>query len=203
MSELAVLVDMDKTVLDTGRFVGGLTVALEAGFEVNQQAFRSQMPAFYVGGKDERTLRYYDFFAHANQLGLDLDEAEAYILENLAGQDYIYDDVPPFLDFLAVQVQPETSLLLTYGEPRFQQLKYACAPTLGSLACVDTLRPKGEYISKRFAGRRGVIIDDKIVDGLPSGFKHVWLARDEVSLDRKSYSSLGNIQEHWDEIIPE
>lgn len=199
MSDLAIILDLDNTVFQTRQFNDDLGPVLEAGFGVDSRRFRASVPDFYVAGKEG--LRHYDFFGHVSQLGLDANEVEAYILECFAGRDYAYGDVPPFMDFLTKQVGSDLLILLTYGESRFQQMKFKCVPSLGKLKYADTLQPKGDYIRENFSGRRGLIIDDKIVNGLQGGFRQIWLTRNRVSLARESYSSLGAIQEQWDEII--
>lgn len=198
MSEIAVVIDMDKTVVPTWEFMSDVAQALEAGFNVDQRQFYEQIDGRHIMGHDN--LRHYDFFEHIRSLGFDDDEVEDYILQAFNGRDYVYDDVPQFLDFLSSEVKPDLVTLLTYGEHRFQHLKYKCAPTLGRLACVDILQPKGPYIEEHFANYRGVIIDDKPVANLPGNFKGVLLERDADPSDAHRYSSLSQIKRRWPDI---
>lgn len=198
MSELAVIIDMDKTVVPTWEFMSDVAQALQAGFSVDQGQFYGQIDGRHITGHDN--LRHYDFFEHVCSLGLDGDEVEDYILQAFSGRDYVYDDVPQFLDFLLSEVRPDMATILTYGEHRFQHLKYKCAPSLGRLGCVDILQPKGSYIEEHFANYRGVIIDDKPVAGLPGNFKGVLLERDAEPSDAHKHSSLFQIKERWPSI---
>lgn len=199
MSELAVIIDLDKTVFKTGQFVSDLAQALETGFGINAKWFCDQISDAHIQGAGN--LRHYDFFDQIQSFGLNADEVEAYILEALGSRKYTYDDVEPFLDFLAKDVQPDQSILLTYGETRFQRLKYKCAPVLGTLAIADTLRPKGPYIAERFPGYQGVIIDDKAVKNLPDNFSHIWLMRNGIPSAGESYGSLTTLQEEWERVV--
>jgi hypothetical protein len=198
MSELAVIVDMDKMTFPSGQFMTDVSQALETGFGVDGRSFSDQVPGLHIPGPGPS--RHYDFFAHVESLGLNADEVEAYILSAFDGRDYVYPDVPAFMRFLETEVQPDNSTLLTYGETRFQRLKYDCAPTLGGLAFVDTLLPKGPYITEHFPGYHGVMIDDKIVDGLPVGFKHVWVSRERTP-PVGAHQTLRTVQEQWHEIL--
>ena len=199
MSELAVIIDMDKTVFKTGQFVIDLAQALEAGFGINAKWFCDQISDAHIQGIGN--LRHYDFFDQIQSFGLDADEVEAHILKTLGIRNYTYDDVEPFLDFLTADVQPDQSVILTYGEARFQRLKYKCAPVLGSLSIAATLQPKGPYITEHFSGYQGVIIDDKVIKDLPGNFSHIWLTRNNTPSAGESYSSLTTLQEGWDRVI--
>jgi hypothetical protein len=198
MSELAVIVDMDMMAFPSGKFIEDVSQALEDGFGIDAKSFSERVPGLHVQGVGN--LRHYDFFAHIESLGLSPDEVEQYILSTFSDRDYVYGDVAPFLDFLANEAQPNNSTLLTYGETRFQRLKYDCAPTLGSLSFVDTLLPKGRHITEHFSGQHGVIIDDKIVDNLPLGFKHVWVNR-ALAPPSGAHRTLQTVQEQWGEIL--
>ncbi len=199
MSELAVIIDMDKTVVPTWDFMSDVAQALDDGFEVSKDQFYGDVDSLHIAGVDN--LRHYDFFAHVRELGLDADEVEGYILQVFKERDYVYDDVSQFLDFLLSDVRPDLATLLTYGERRFQYLKYKCAPTLGSLTCIDILEPKGKYIEEHFAGYRGVVIDDKPIAGLPANFQGVLLERDALPSDTQRYSSLSQVKERWPDIV--
>lgn len=202
MSEFAVIIDLDKTVVPTWKFMFDVTQTLEVGFGIDREQFYGQVDGLHIIGHNN--LRHYDFFEHVRGLGLDSDEVESYILQAFEGRNYVYDDVPQFLDFLLSEVNPDLALLLTYGEQRFQHLKYKCAPVLGGLACIDTLEPKGHYIEKHFAGSHGVVIDDKPIDALPANFRGVLLERDVRSPSGgQSYNSLYQVRQQWSEITSE
>lgn len=198
MGELAVIIDMDKTVVPTWEFMSDVTQALETGFGVDQREFYEQIDGRHI--TEHENLRHYDFFEHVRGLGLDGDEVEKYILQALSGRDYVYDDVPQFLSFLLSEIRPDLAMILTYGEHRFQQLKYKCAPTLARLACVDILQPKGTYIEEHFAGYHGVIIDDKPIANLPESFKGVLLEREAEPSSVHQHSSLSQVKERWPDI---
>ena len=196
MSEFAVIIDMDKTTVPTWEFMSDVSQVLETEFNIDRDQFFGQIDGRHNTGQGN--LRHYDFFEHLHTLGLDEDEVEGCILQSFKGRNYVYDDVPQFLNFLLSEVNPDLAVLLTYGEHRFQQLKYKCSPALAALVCIDILEPKGEYLKERFANYRGVIIDDKPIAALPISFKGVLLERD--TSDPHRYGSLSQVQDRWPEI---
>lgn len=197
MNRNIVILDMDKTVFPTWEFLSDVAQVLHEEFHIDKEQFYDSIDGRHVMGADN--LRHYDFFAHIYNLGLDGDEVEKCILHAFRERDYVYDDVPQFINFLLSKVTPTAVMLLTYGEQRFQQLKYKCAPTLSNLACVDTLEPKNQYIKKHFAHHHGIIIDDKLINDLPVSFKGVLLKRDANNAS-DGYSSLSQIQQQWSEL---
>jgi hypothetical protein len=197
MSETAVIIDMDKTLVPSWKFMSDVAQALSEGFGIDKKRFYDDVNALHIVGNDN--LRHYDFFTHIRKLGLDADETETYIVQYLKERDYVYDDVPHFLNFILSEVKPDFAAILTYGEHRFQHLKYKCAPTLSNLVCIDILEPKGRYIKNHFANYRGVIIDDKPIAALPRNFTGVLLERGTTNA--RGYSSLSVVQERWPEIV--
>ena len=197
MSELAVLVDLDKTTFRTHDFMADLAALLKARFGIEEYANLANNAHISGEGK----LRYYDFHTHIEELGLDATEVEEVVIETFAGRDYSYEDVEAFIDFLLTRSGLAVHSLLTYGETRFQNLKYRCAPALGKLAYAATLLPKRHFITEHFPTQQGIIIDDKPIVGLPGNFKQVLLTRGEELVANSSYSSLDEVMANWDDIV--
>ncbi|MGH7158263.1 MAG: hypothetical protein ACREGD_04325 [Candidatus Saccharimonadales bacterium] len=196
---LVLLLDLDRTVFDTNAFMHDVAAALGSGFGVDAASFSQQIPQFYVQGQGN--LQHYDLFGHMASLGLATDQAKAHLLEALVGNNYVYDDVPPFLDFLAQTVQPAVKEIWTHGEQNCQELKYALAPELGGLALVTMLGSKAQNLNVRFPGQTVMIFDDKKIEGLQPSSRHVLVARDTDPLPEGAYRSFAEVQEHWDEIV--
>jgi hypothetical protein len=197
MSEPLVIIDLDRTLFETDRFFDDFCRCLEEHFHVDVGKIQAEYRDFYEHGEND--LRHYDFFRHLATIGLKAsdNEVEERLIEALSSNGYLYDDAEPFLDFL----KPHNLevLILTYGEERFQRLKYRCVPALGGYAFTSTLRPKPEYIANNFVGRVGVIVDDQSIPDVPEGFQSVWLQRGHRGED--VYSSLDDVRSHWGKLI--
>ena len=198
VNKFVVVIDLDKTLFPTWKFIDDLARELETGFGINEEWFRRHVHVAHTPGVDG--LRYYDFFAQLEALGFNGDEVEAHVLKYMRGKDYVYEDVPAFLSFLRQDVRPDSVILLTYGEQRFQKLKFDCAPSLKDLSFVATLKPKRDYFNTYLKGRRGIVIDDKLIIGLPSNFRQFKLARDKRSTDPFA-GSFRDLQQKWDECV--
>ncbi|EDK72559.1 hypothetical protein TM7_0304, partial [candidate division TM7 genomosp. GTL1] len=159
--------------------------------------FSGQVPDAHTPGVDN--LRYYDFFAQLEELGLDAGEVEAYVLRRMSEGDYVYEDVPVFLDFLRYEIKPDRITLLTYGEKRFQKLKFNCAPSLKGLGFVATLEPKRDYFGGHLKESVGLVIDDKMIKGLPSNFRQFKLTREVTSV--LFSGSFLDLQQNWEDYV--
>jgi len=190
-----IIIDMDKVMFQTKLFISDVSSLIEEKFSVDPQLFNSQIPNFYKNGTGN--LRHYGFFNHIENLGLQPDEVEATIIDCFKDRNYAYPDVPQFLEFLDAMKGINDITLLTYGETRFQKLKYNCAPSLHKLNYVDTLQPKTEYLNSHYPNSPGIIIDDKIIDNLPPNFKQIWLTRPDSYPDGKGLKTLVEVMKRW------
>lgn len=173
MPEPLVLLDFDRTLFDTPRFMEDFYMLLTKEFGIDGQAARQTYPQAYVpvGG-----LQYYDFSVHMALLGAGADPVADAVRGKFGADRYIYDDVAGFLD--AVHDTGSAAAIVTFGMHSFQRLKYDISPAVQGLPFNDVLTEKAEYIASAYAGRQGVIIDDRAVEALPSGFRHIWISRE-------------------------
>lgn len=197
--ELSIIIDIDKVVFRTSQFIFDVSRLIAEKYNINQELFNIQIPTYYKKG--EGNLRLYDFFDHIKNLGLNPDDVEATIINSFINKDYSYPDVRQFLNFL--QTKSNNITLLTYGETRFQKLKHTCAPTLHKLNYVDTMQPKTEYIKTHYTDGQGIIIDDKIIDNLPSNFRQIWLTRPDAYPTGTGLRSLNSVIEQWQISCPD
>lgn len=187
--ELVVVLDLDRTLFDTAHYMMDIGQLLQNEYGISPQLFISRYNEYYL---ERNGLHYYDFFSHLRTLNLQADAVERLILDKLAGQNYLYDDVPLFLDL--VSQRTDTCMILTFGVRRFQSWKYRLSPALAAVPFQDILYGKAAYIAQTYPGRQGIIIDYKKVECLPSGFKHIWISR---SGEQGRYHSLLRIIEDW------
>jgi len=190
-----IFLDLDQTLFDTPTFMADIRSVSERHFAIPVQQMYDTYPNFRV---HHNGMDHYDFFRHMKSFGVQPNEVEDLLHEELAGNTYTYSDVPDFVNF--VRNKTDDVSVLTYGEPCFQTLKYQLAPALASLAFKDVLMPKGDYLQEQFQKVHGMLIDDKKVERLPEGIRHVWLQRGVVAIDG-SYPSLRAVASDWDSVI--
>lgn len=198
VSKFVVVIDLDKTLFPTWKFIDELARELETTLDIDGEWFRWHVHDSHTPGVDG--LRYYDFFAQLEALGLSGDEVEAHVLKYMSGKDYVYEDVPAFLSFLRQDVRPDNIILLTYGERRFQKLKFNCASSLKELDFVATLEPKRNYFYANLKEDRGIVIDDKVISGLPDNFSQFKLTRNKESTGLFAGSFI-DLRQNWDECM--
>lgn len=196
MAKPAVLLDFDRTVFDSDRFYDDVKLLLQRRYAIDPQRLANEYLEYCQW---QEGVRYYDLFQHVRAYGLDEAAVEAGIERELACHDYVYADVAPFLGFLAPRA--ELVEIITHGSARFQQLKRRLAPGLQALAFHDILLPKAEFIAANYPGKHGVIIDDKLVEGLPAGFSHIRIDRSAEPGGQGTYPSLQAIADDWDSLI--
>jgi hypothetical protein len=188
---------MDRTLLDTNRFMLDMFEVIGEYCGMAPGKVMESHREFWVTLGE---LRHYDFFAHMRTLGLGADEAENVVKQKLGEQDYCYSDVADFLRFL--EDKTDRWLVLTHGERRYQYLKFCLCRELAALPFQDVLTPKAEWIRKEFGDKAGILIDDKKVENLPDGFRHVWLQRQSPATHSGDfYTSLTEIAADWQQLV--
>ena len=167
---LFVGIDLDYMAFDTDAFFydGVLPLLTQSFPNITTASFVNDMDVFRhnFGPAND-----YDFFEHIARIGLNADEVEALILDNIGGNHLLRPGVE---DFLEIQERKNTDRhIVTLGEDRYQRVKIKCAPALAGLSIHTLLEPKAEFITRKFAGRQGYLIDDAEVNGLPVGIVHL------------------------------
>jgi len=163
---LFVGLDLDYTAFATDKFFYEAVVPLLARTYpdlIQAESFIADMAKFRVTHGPAVS---YNLFDQTSQLGLDIDEVERLILDDLGSSDAYL--LPGVKEFVALQRQKNHDLqLISIGGDRFQKLKVACSPALAGLDLHVIMEPKGAFIAQTFAHRRGFMIDDTILHGLP------------------------------------
>lgn len=194
-----IIIDMDKVLFNTNKFVFDISKLIESEYKINCKTFINQVPDYYTNiGKN---LRFYNFFDHLKNLNIDNSEFEKAIINKLSTNKYIYDDVPDFISFLENYIKPKSIQILTFGENRFQNLKYSCSSEILNINYVDTIENKSIYIKRHFKGKVGIIIDDKPIESLPSNFQQILLARPDCYPESKGFKSLTEISINWSKAV--
>lgn len=168
--------DLDRTLFDTPRFMPALWHALAARYSLDYEHCMALVPHFYRAIGD---YRYYDLKMHLQDgLGLDPEQAIDVVTPVLAKQDFLFADTSSLAEW---QARPDYEVrILTFGPAWVQAFKMRFAPALAHLPTDMILEAKNEFIAREYAGRSGLLVDDKRNPNLPKGFTEVWLDRDHT-----------------------
>lgn len=169
MTDLDVLVlDFDRTLFDTDTYYAAVLDLLAANFGIDRGRV---LQDFKTHQHTQDGMQHYDFFGHVVALGLDPDVVEAAVISEFAGK-FVYADVPQVLQML-----PDTleAVVLTYGDPRHQHMKYRLSRL--NLPLNIASGQKGPWLQNRYGDKRGLMVDDRVVADLPPKFSFVQIDR--------------------------
>lgn len=145
-------IDFDRTLFDTARFVVDRDRVLRQkfGIEIKQ----SDTKKFYRYVDD---LYLYDFYEHMANYGLSMDDIDAKLKPELKKirQTYIYSDAKKIINDFDFSV-------LTFGQQKYQELKFELTPELGSKEKIVVLEHKDEYLTRERGAERVALVDDKL-----------------------------------------
>jgi FMN phosphatase YigB (HAD superfamily) len=175
-----VALDLDRTLFDTDRFADRLARISAALLGVSYVSFVAGMEQYKVG--QASGLQYYDYFAHMAAMGKPVEGKvyDAIVRDVQTTQNsYLYEEVAEVLEIL--QHKKLRVFILTFGEPRYQKLKYDISPLLHTLPCHITLQDKSEWLANHYkAPGQGVLVDDKnTYDTLPPNWHLCHIQREK------------------------
>lgn len=190
------LIDLDRTLFDTPRFVQTLWEWIGQAYEIDAEAARANQQIYFTYVED---MYSYDFFAHIAELDIDGADLTQRAREHFAGTTFLYDDAP---DFLAMTADMDRAIL-TFGEKKYQDFKLMFCPELNGLDVYNTMRPKREFIRANYPDQSVALVDDKLLVGaLPENtrFIHVDHGQAQPAVEYDQYvsvNSLSSIQKEW------
>lgn len=175
MKPNVLFLDLDRTLFDTARFMPVLWHALAKRYGLDYDHCMALVPQFYRALGD---YRYYDLKIHLQEgLGIDPDEAIEAVTPELASYDFMFPDAAELLEWQKTHYEIR---VLTFGPEWVQRFKLRFAPDIAHLPCDMILEPKSDFIAREYAGRRGLLVDDRRNPHLPPGFTEVWLDRERT-----------------------
>jgi hypothetical protein len=140
------ILDFDRTLFDTRRFVDDMKAALGRTHQLDAQAYSDTFATFF----DLETGGYDPHRHHEKLLGLSADELDRVVSTELDGQDYTFPDAAAWLH-RHMQAPAEDLIVITMGRPRYQALKFDHAATCGSLRKIVVATNKGDIIRRHLA----------------------------------------------------
>lgn len=168
------LLDLDNTLFETSKFWQVFVYSLSKAAHVNVEQVDDREK--FTKGKDK--MRYTDYGGMLRQFKVSHAQVEDALKYECSGIDFLFPDAHILLNRISDVGHMADVSILTFGEPRFQKLKFDVVPELQEFPIYIVRELKYRHIAKNLAHRFGILIDDKPDQMLPDG----WL---EVHLDRK------------------
>jgi hypothetical protein len=146
------IVDLDRTLFDTGRFIADVTLVLERHFAISPARMKATMANYTTAGE-----LGYNFFAHAQVLtGQSEASLTQLLLAELAGDTYLFDESESWLN--SGPAAGHDIVVATVGQANFQELKFTFAKPL-------------KYYPHRVVGKdKGFILKTELTE-VPGGYR--------------------------------
>lgn len=176
MTERLLLVDFDRTLFDTSRFVEAWwrRAAERYHIDIARELGRMEEYFNYVG-----QWRSYDFYRHVGELGLTVPVEQLLdtVRRDLATQDFTYDDAK-----YVFQLKEHRDVeLVTFGNQPYQTYKISFVPELKAWTKHITEVDKADYLRVKFGDRPLALVDDKDLQAeLPANVDFVRLNRSQA-----------------------
>jgi len=169
------LLDLDRTLLDTDRFYNAVWTFLEAKYQVDLPAELARAKSFF---HYQGELYDYDFRTHLRSLGLDPEQIKKQFLDHYGEESFVFPDAQA-----ALALQSDYTLeILTYGSNWYQLFKLAACAELAALKMTIILESKAVYLQHKYLVGRTILVDDKPLAGYsdvewPEHVEFIWLNR--------------------------
>jgi hypothetical protein len=152
------ILDLDRTLFDTGRFFNDVLAALKRTHNLDLEQSRATMAEFI----DPENGGYDPHSHHERLLGITADELDHIVTHELGRKDYMFTDATAWLT--AKRREEGTDfVILTVGRPRYQKLKLEHAPAAQDLPMVVLPSAKATYIKEHYlntGAKEVTFIDD-------------------------------------------
>lgn len=147
------LVDFDRTLFDTERFVGVLWKTLGAHYGVDGMKELSRVQDFYY---ERGTVPLgYDFFSHLAAIKSIKDSettVEAILRNSLRSEDFLFEDARSLYD--------DIDEIVTLGDRKYQTFKLSICPDLVGIRTHIIQESKAGFIKRQYL-RPTLLVDDK------------------------------------------
>ncbi|HET7630567.1 MAG TPA: hypothetical protein VFK03_04300 [Candidatus Saccharimonadales bacterium] len=176
MTERLLLVDFDRTLFDTSRFVEAWwrRAAERYRIDIARELGRMEEYFNYVG-----QWRSYDFYRHVGELDVDIpvERLLEQVRHDLVDQDFTYDDAQ-----VVFQLKSRRDIeLVTFGNQPYQTYKISFVPQLADWTKHITEVDKADYLRVKFGDRPLILVDDKDLRAeLPDNVNFIRLNRSQT-----------------------
>lgn len=185
MPEQLLLLDFDRTLFDTARFVERLWNWLAKHYGIDAEHEKSRVAEFshHVGD-----MYSYDFFGHVAALAIDGQSISRRAHQELADENFLYPDASA-----ALVLSPQ---ILTFGNEPYQRFKLDFCPELADIKSTIIEEPKELFIARTLPDTPVVLVDDKLLRTLPPNLRFVHLDRQQTSdiIDHDKYVSIKSLE---------
>jgi hypothetical protein len=166
-SDFHLYLDLDRTLFDTPEFMERIMTIMATqigGSMTAPNLLEEALSRYRILAAGQYT---YQFFTHMAAYGFDQVKLEAFLREQLQGDDFLYPDAHGLLDYVDEQKIPVT--ILTFGDTLYQCFKASLVDRLKNYERACVLIEKPQYLAEH-ADRPSMLVDDKIfqVNQLPA-----------------------------------
>lgn len=181
------LLDLDRTLLDTDRFLA----AASAAFDPRRPERLAE--ALAASQRGAATTHRHDLAAAAALLDVDVDAVFARVVAGVQGTPgLLYPDADTLL--ARARARGHTAIL-TIGDPHWQTTKLVCTGLAGVFPYTVVDVAKRDAVAALWPDRRGWLVDDKPDQRLPDGWTEVWLDRGGAGTDRAGVRRIRNLHQ--------
>lgn len=172
-------VDFDETLFNHMAYLSWVEDFLEH-YGVEKGSFVREIDQFHadLGGN----MRLYDHQGHMQKISSrSWSFISGEIEKKLARSpnDCCYEDAHAFIKKAIINNDVR---ILTFGNGDYQRFKIKTCTLLSTLNVpihvVD--EPKSIFLNREYGSSQGILIDDKYPLNLPKGWRHIWIARNDL-----------------------
>lgn len=166
-----ILLDFDRTLFRTDDYWQDFAMALAKSTGKPENYYAND---YYVSLEGEGRLQMIDYGKILALTGAKHQQIKRNLAE-IAGKKQLL-----FADALGMLRNIQNSYdvaIVTFGENRYQSLKISLVPEIAGIPTYIIQMLKNEFIVNNFAGRQGMLVDDKFGQDLPPGWTEVYLDR--------------------------
>lgn len=154
-----VLVDFDRTLLDTDLFIDELWRAIATEYGVDPEYEKQRATSFYEFFGDWYDYQFFDHIAAIPEITHTQAEFEANIRARLSSKQFLFSDAEPTLNLY--------DEILTFGNHAYQRFKLSMCPELRDIPVTIIREMKADYVKHHYQAPLVLIDDKRLEDELP------------------------------------
>jgi hypothetical protein len=184
-----VLVDLDRTLFDTGRFIDRVWTAIAKEYAVDSEYERQRSESFYTYYEDWYDYDFFNHIATISSIDSPQDEFEKRIRLHLT-ESFLFAD--------AIETLSLYDEILTFGNESYQRFKLSVCPELQHLPVTIIREMKADYITRHYNPHVALIDDKNLASELPDWVDFFLIDREQqlpVVQHSTQFTSVSSLKE--------